>query len=122
MKGRKDDSGKFEWSRFTLAELWLWPFEAFNEISRVLVFGAKKYAPHNWAIVPNARQRYYDAAMRHLNAYYFKGETRDEESKLHTLAHACCCCLFLLALDLRGAFAKKVPGSLPSDASNGRDK
>jgi Domain of unknown function (DUF5664) len=107
MKGTKHDAGKFEWSAFLLGKLWLWPFEAFNEVSKVLVFGAAKYAPHNWALVPNARKRYYDAAMRHLNAYFFEGETRDVESGLHTLAHAACCVLFLLALDLRGAFKKR---------------
>jgi hypothetical protein len=62
---------------------------------------------HNWALVPNARERYFNAAMRHLNAYFYKGETRDAESGLHTLAHAACCVVFLLALDLRGAFKKK---------------
>ena len=105
--GRKDDAEKFKWSRFTLAELWLWPFEAFNEISRVLVFGARKYQPHNWALVPDAHRRYYDAAMRHLHAYFCKGECRDSESGLHTLAHAAACVLFLLALDLRGEFKKR---------------
>lgn len=89
--GRKDDSGKL---RYTLL-----PWEAINAVVEVLEYGAKKYAPDNWRKVPYPKVRYSDAAMRHLVAWG-QGERRDPESGLHHLAHAVCCLLFALALEL----------------------
>lgn len=88
--GRKDDTGKPQWG--------LLPFEAVSQVVDVLTFGARKYAPGNWRHVPNANERYFDAAMRHLVAWK-QGERLDPESGLHHLAHAGCCVLFALALD-----------------------
>jgi len=106
--GQKFDAGKFRFSDFLLGDLWLWPAEAFNEVCRVLVFGAAKYAPHDWAIVKDARRRYYDAGLRHRLAWY-QGEERDPETGLHHLAHSVCCDAFLLALDLRRRAGKRKP-------------
>ena len=61
-------------------------------------FGAAKYGQDNWQRVPEARQRYFDAAMRHLLAWW-DGERLDAESGLPHLAHAGCCILFLLWAD-----------------------
>ena len=88
--GRKDDSGKLRWS--------LMPWDAAQQIMDVLEFGARKYAENNWQRVPGARQRYFDAAMRHLIAWW-QGERNDPESGLHHLAHCACCVLFLIWLD-----------------------
>lgn len=52
----------------------------------------------NWKTVPDARRRYYDAAIRHLTAWW-DGERNDPESNLPHLAHAACCIIFLLWLD-----------------------
>lgn len=49
----------------------------------------------NWQHVENPRERYYDAAMRHLYAW-FNGESKDLETGESHLAHAICCLLFLL--------------------------
>ncbi len=111
--GRKNDQGKLKWS--------LLPLDAMREVVRVLMGGASKYAPNNWVHVPGARDRYFDAAIRHLTAWY-EGERNDEEWGLHHLAHACCCVIFLLALDLRGHFAdnaKGIPNSLSPSAEEG---
>lgn len=89
--GRKDDAAKRRWS--------LLPFAAVARVVDVLEFGARKYAPDGWRSVPGARTRYYDAAMRHLTEWW-AGTERDEESGLHHLAHAACCVLFLLALEV----------------------
>lgn len=79
----------------------LLPSKAVREIVHVLTLGAsKKYAPFNWLHVPNARERYYDAAMRHLELWK-TGEQRDPEWNLHHLAHAGCCILFILGIELR---------------------
>ena len=78
-KGMKFDSGKLLYS--------LIPPETSKALAEVLSFGAQKYAPNNWALVENGKQRYLDALYRHLQAYRF-GETVDPESGLHHLAHA----------------------------------
>ena len=75
----------------------LLPTDALIEITKVLEFGAKKYAPDNWKLVENGKERYMDALMRHLWAY-LQGEELDPETNLPHLAHAGCCVLFLLHL------------------------
>ena len=57
-----------------------------EEVVKVYHFGAKKYTPNSWQNLPDAENRYYSALLRHLVAYR-KGETKDEESGLHPLAH-----------------------------------
>jgi len=55
-------------------------------LADVLTFGAKKYAPGNWAFVEDAEDRYYAAAMRHALDYR-KGEKIDPESGKSHLHH-----------------------------------
>jgi hypothetical protein len=95
--GVKFDQDKPQWT--------LVPFKAFDEVVKVLTIGARKYAPDNWKKVPNARQRYIDAAFRHMSAYA-AGEKLDAETGKNHLAHAVCCLLFLLAFDLDKALEK----------------
>ena len=92
IEGAKHDGGKPRWS--------LLPLAAVKEVIGVLEFGAKKYDVDNWQKVPDARTRYYDAAMRHLTAWR-EGEQNDPESGLHHLAHAGCCVLFLLWFEVK---------------------
>ena len=89
--GVKWDEGKLLWG--------LLPLEPIREIVRVLTYGAKKYAPSNWMNVKDARERYYDAMMRHIVAYKM-GETKDSDTNIHPLAHAGCCLLFILWFEL----------------------
>ena len=89
-EGRKADAGKPRPS--------LLPWRAIKQIVAVLEFGAAKYGADNWQRVPEARQRYFDATMRHLLAWW-DGERLDAESGLPHLAHAGCCILFLLWAD-----------------------
>lgn len=86
----KFDAGKWRLS--------LIPVSCIRTIVGVLEFGAAKYALDNWKTVPDARRRYYDAAIRHLTAWW-DGERNDPESSLPHLAHAACCIIFLLWLD-----------------------
>lgn len=90
-QGRKDDSAKRRYS--------LLPSGTVNSVVDVLEFGSKKYADNNWQIVPDAKTRYYDAAMRHLDAW-FNGEVKDSETGLPHLAHAICCLMFLTWFDM----------------------
>lgn len=91
MNGVKHDQGK---SRMDLI-----PFEALDEIGKVLEFGTRKYAPENWKKVPDAIPRYEAALLRHIAAYK-RGELNDPESGLSHLAHAGCCLLFLMHFNI----------------------
>lgn len=51
--------------------------------------GAAKYAPHDWE-KGRTWSDYYDAAHRHLEAFW-DGETRDEDGHYHLIAAAWCC-------------------------------
>jgi len=88
--GMKFDGGKPRWS--------LLPKGTVLQIIEALEFGAAKYAENTWQHVENGRQRYYDALMRHMEAWW-AGEKADPESGLSHLAHAGCCLVFLLWLD-----------------------
>lgn len=90
LPGTKLDKDKLRWS--------LLPSGTIAQVIQVLEYGAKKYAVNNWVGVPDAETRYYDAAMRHLDAWR-NGEDNDSESGLPHLAHAACCVLFLLWFD-----------------------
>ncbi len=96
--GVKHDAGKPRWG--------LLPTKALGAIVGVLTFGAQKYAPGNWRRVEKARDRYYDALLRHLTAWH-EGEVTDPESGMHHLAHAGCCLLFLLELDITGRLGSR---------------
>lgn len=88
--GRKYDSNKPRYS--------LLPENTVLNVVQVLEYGAIKYEVNNWQKVPDARTRYYDAAMRHIDDWW-NGSEIDEESSLPHLAHAICCLLFLLWFD-----------------------
>lgn len=89
-KGIKFDSNKARWS--------LVPEGVMEEVVQVLEYGAAKYAPDNWKHVPEATTRYYDAAMRHIDAWW-RGEAEDGETGRSHLAHAICCLMFLQWLE-----------------------
>lgn len=88
--GKKLDGGK--------AAYHLIPPRVLGDLASVLTYGAGKYAPGNWRKVPAARDRYYSAMMRHVEAWRM-GQRKDEESGLPHLAHALCCLVFLAAFD-----------------------
>ena len=90
MKGRKFDKEKNRWS--------LVPFKQLEDVVRVLTLGAVKYDDDNWMRVPDARDRYMSACIRHIVAWW-GGEIKDPETKSSHLAHAICCLLFLMWFD-----------------------
>lgn len=85
--GLKYDSGKLRYS--------LVPPIAMRALAEVLTFGALKYAPNNWQLLDNGKERYLDALYRHLEAYR-SGELVDPESNLSHLSHAITNIAFLL--------------------------
>lgn len=76
----------------------LLPKGAVNSVISVLEFGAKKYEAENWKKVDNAKERYYNAAMRHIDLWW-NGEKFDPETKIHHLAHAATNLFFLMWFD-----------------------
>lgn len=62
-------------------------------IAKVLSYGAKKYAAHNWER-GLSWEEVYGALQRHLHAWY-AGQENDSETKLSHLLHAGCCLMFL---------------------------
>lgn len=96
-EGKKFDVEK---PRFSLI-----PQGVITPVVNVLEFGAQKYSEGNWKLVPNARTRYFDAAHRHLDAWW-KGDSLDLETGESHLAHAICCLMFLLALDSENKFPR----------------
>lgn len=72
---------------------------AIEQLAQVLTFGAQKYEAHNWRR-GISKSRLLGAALRHLFSY-MRGEDLDPESGLSHVAHAMCCCMFLLGLEKR---------------------
>ncbi len=96
VSGQKFDTGKPSFS--------LIPPGTLVQVVKVLTAGAAKYnddaVTPNWQKVPNARSRYYDAAQRHLEAWW-AGERNDSEWGSNHLAHAVVNLLFLMWFDGR---------------------
>jgi len=89
--GFKYDSTKVRWD--------LLPFDAINEIAKVMTYGSVKYEPRNWE-KGMSWNRVFASLQRHLVSW-FNGEDVDPESKMSHLAHAGCCILYLLAYEFR---------------------
>lgn len=83
-KGMKHDTDKEPLS--LLSRVWL------TGVAKVMSFGAKKYAAHNWRSGIE-RSRLLSAALRHILAYN-EGEDLDPETGLSHLDHASCCLMF----------------------------
>ena len=77
----------------------LLPPKSTFEVAKVLTFGANKYDEQNWRKLDNLQSRYTSGALRHIFAH-MDGETLDVESGLSHLAHAICCLLFKLEIEL----------------------
>ena len=80
----------------------LLPPKAIVEISKVLTFGAAKYDAENWRKLDDLQNRYTAGALRHIFAH-MDGEELDPETNLSHLAHAMCCLLFKLEIELENA-------------------
>ena len=66
------------------------PWDALEDVCRVLAFGAEKYARDNFKIAPGLPlESYIQSMWRHL-VQYLRGEDIDIESKLPHLSHLAC--------------------------------
>lgn len=68
------------------------PTQPMLEIGLAMMEGGRKYGRHNYRVVGTRASVYYDAAMRHLKAWW-EGEDIDPDSGLHHLIKAAACCL-----------------------------
>lgn len=89
----KDDKGKLR--------LDLLPWDALEEVGKILTYGIKKY-PHpeeNWKVNSTKEDipRYEAALLRHMSKH-MQGELLDEESGLPHIAHAVTNGLFIISL------------------------
>ena len=71
------------------------PTVGMREMGRVFTGGAEKYGRFNWRDHAVSATVYYDAAQRHLMAW-FEGQDIDPESGISHLAHVMACCNILL--------------------------
>lgn len=86
MSGKRFDKGKLRYD--------LVPFDALEEVVKVLMAGAEKYGDKNWELgMPWSKV--FTPAQRHL-ASILKGEDYDKEDGLLHAAHLACNALFLI--------------------------
>lgn len=84
----KFDNDKVDWM--------ILPYDALEEIVKVMEFGAKKYARGNFASGEGLEYtRVLNSLMRHILAFS-RGEDLDPETGISHMAHAGCNVLFLL--------------------------
>lgn len=95
-KWKVSDGKKYDGEK---PQMYLLPPKSMLEVSRVLTFGARKYDPENWRKLENLQNRYSSAALRHIFAH-IDGSKLDDDSGLSHLAHAICCLLFKLEIEL----------------------
>lgn len=88
-----------------------------------LLSGALKYGRHNWRTTPVVASIYYDAAMRHLAAWW-EGQETDPESGLPHLSHALASLAILVDADSVKKLRDDRPpkGNLPMELFNAKAK
>lgn len=94
--GKKHDQGKAQ-PALVLHSM----SRAVQAVVEVATFGAGKYSPDNWLLVPDAINRYSNAKQRHM--LLGATESHDEESGLLHAAHEAWNALAVLELMLRDA-------------------
>lgn len=75
---------------------------ALLEVVKVGTFGALKYTKHGWLEVPNGKERYYEALLRHILEDMREEGSVDTQTNLQHLAHAAWNILAILTLRLLG--------------------
>lgn len=94
--GMKCDKNKDMWE--------LAPWESFEQIIKIMTYGAKKYEPDNWKNVEI--NRLISAFMRHL-VQWIKGEIIDKESGFRHTSHMATNAVFINFIDMRDNIGKE---------------
>ena len=69
--------------------------EFIRGLAEVMTYGAEKYSADSWKTIPDAKERYENAMLRHINAWQ-RGSKADAESEIHHLLHASVNAMFLM--------------------------
>ena len=95
--------------------LHLWPTTATAMGCLGLLVGALKYGRANWRRSGVRASIYFDAASRHLNAW-FEGEATDPDSGVPHLAHALACLAIIVDAEAAGLLVddRQYPGGYRS--------
>ena len=93
---------------------------AIQAVVEVATFGAGKYSPDNWLLVPDGINRYSNAKLRHM--LDSSTESHDPESGLLHAAHEAWNALAVLELMLRDAQAAPADQPDPDDWEAGEKR
>lgn len=95
---------------------------ALNEIARVYTYGTIKYDDDNWWKGLKWKRDVFGCILRHIWKW-FRGETDDQESGLHHLAHAAWNCMALMEYErCKIGIDDRVPYVLDLMESNERER
>lgn len=86
----------------------------FAEVGLAMMEGALKYGRHNYRVSGVRASVYYDAAIRHLTAFW-EGQDIDPDSGLSHLVKAIACCTVLRDSEIRGNWVDDRPPKLSDD-------
>ena len=89
---------------------------ALLEVTKVGTFGANKYTKHGWLSVPNGKERYYEALLRHLLADMQTPGSVDEQTDISHLSHAAWNVLAILTLRSQPSELVSLTSNLPKKA------
>lgn len=87
------------------------------EEARVMQLGGSKYGPFNWNDKPVDASTYYDAAFRHMAAWY-TGQNDDPESGASHLAHARACLGIILDSLMHGTLIDDRPAGRTTNVAD----
>lgn len=93
------------------------PAPVLAELGIVMMEGARKYGRHNYRAVGVRASVYYDAALRHLTAFW-EGQDIDPYSGVPHIVHAMACCTVLRDSQIQGNWTDDRPPKTPGDWLN----
>lgn len=90
------------------------PSTALYALAAAHMDGAYKYGAHNWRVSGVDARTYYDAAMRHLTAFW-EGEDLAPDSGVPHLAHVMACCAIILDAETCSRLKDNRPVEPPAE-------
>ena len=89
------------------------PAEVTAEVGLAMLEGALKYGRHNYRSIGVRASVYYDAALRHLNAWW-EGQDTDPDSGLPHLVKCLACLYVIRDSQVIGNWVDDRPPALPN--------
>lgn len=88
------------------------PSGVVGELGLAMLEGARKYGRHNWRVIGVLTSVYYDAAKRHLDAFW-EGQDTDPDSGLPHIVKAMACLTVIRDAQMMGTCVDDRPPPLP---------